>query len=67
MMLAARQRLGKRLASNLASVSTDTLSVLRLVLYLIVTVATFGAIVIAAGRPAPARVAISQPVTTPLQ
>ncbi len=55
MMLAARQRLGKRLASDLASVSTDTLSVLRLVLYLMVTVAAFGAIVMAVVRsPMPA-------------
>ena len=55
MMLAARQRLSEGLASNLASVSTSALSILRLVLYLIVTVAAFGTIVIAAvGSPMPA-------------
>ncbi len=52
MMLAARQKLSKGLALDLASVSTSALSVLRLVLYLIVTVAAFGTIVIAAvGSP----------------
>ncbi len=55
MMQTARQKLSKGLAPDLASVSTDTLSVLRLVLYLIVTVAAFGMIVIAAvGSPMPA-------------
>ncbi len=55
MMLAARQKLSKGLASHLASVSTSALSVLRLVLYLIVTVAAFGAMVIAVvRRPMPA-------------
>ncbi len=54
-MLTARQRLSKRLASDLASVSTTALSVLRLVLYLTVTVAAFGAIVMAMVRsPMPA-------------
>ncbi len=55
MMVAARQRLSEGLASHLASVNTDALSVLRLVLYLIVTVAAFGTIVMAAvGSPNPA-------------
>ncbi len=55
MMLAARQKLSKGLAPDLASVSTSALSVLRLVLYLIVTVAAFGMIVIAVVRsPMPA-------------
>ena len=55
MMLAARQKLSKGLASHLASVSTSALSILRLVLNLIVTVAAFGTIVIAVVRsPMPA-------------
>ena len=46
MMQTARQKLSKGLAPDLASVSTSALSVLRLVLYLIVTVAAFGMIVL---------------------
>ncbi len=54
MMLAARQRLREGLAPDLARVSTTVLSILRLVLYLIVTVAAFGAIVmVAVGSPNP--------------
>lgn len=48
MMLAARQRLNNGLASDLASTSTSTLGVLRLVLYLAITIAAFGAITIVA-------------------
>lgn len=55
MMLAVRQRLSEGLAPNLVTVSTSALSVLRLVLYLIITVAAFGTIVMVAVRsPMPA-------------
>ena len=54
MMLAAHQRLSEGLASNQASVSASALSVLRLVLYLIVTVAVFATIVmVTIGSPMP--------------
>ena len=55
MVLGARQRLSEGLASNQVSVGTGALSIFRLVLYLIVTVAAFGGIVIAAAEsPMPA-------------
>jgi hypothetical protein len=48
MMLGARQRLGEGIAPKLANVDTSLLSVLRLVFYLMVTVAAFGTIVMVA-------------------
>jgi hypothetical protein len=55
MIQAARQKLDKELAWSLGSVSTSALFIPRIVLYLLITIAAFGAIVIAAvGSPNPA-------------